>query len=48
MTRKAASRLAWGRDRMAAFGGTLTIESTPGAGTTVTGSVRAAALKVTG
>ena len=34
------------RDRMAAFGGTLMIESTPGAGTTVTGSVRAAALEV--
>ena len=34
------------RDRMAALGGTLEIESTPGAGTTVTGALPARALAV--
>ena len=34
------------RDRMAALGGTLTIESAPGAGTTVTGALPARALAV--
>jgi signal transduction histidine kinase len=34
------------RDRMAALGGRLTIESTPGAGTTVTGALPARALAV--
>ena len=36
------------RDRMAAFGGTLSIESAPGAGTTVTGTVPARMLEVVG
>ena len=35
------------RDRIAALGGTLAIESTPGTGTTVTGSLPARALAVT-
>jgi signal transduction histidine kinase len=36
------------RDRMAAFGGELTIESAPGEGTTVTGTVPAGVLEVVG
>ena len=36
------------RDRMAAFGGTLSIESAPGAGTTVTGTVSARLREVVG
>ena len=36
------------RDRMAAFGGTLTIESAPGRGTTVTGTVPARVFEVVG
>jgi len=36
------------RDRMAAFGGTLTIESVPGEGTTVTGTVPARISEVVG
>jgi signal transduction histidine kinase len=36
------------RDRMAAFGGTLTIESAPGQGTTVTGTVPARVFEVVG
>jgi signal transduction histidine kinase len=34
------------RDRMAAFGGELTIESAPGEGTTVTGTVPARVFEV--
>ena len=36
------------RDRMAAFGGVLTIESAPGEGTTVTGTLPARVLEVAG
>ncbi len=35
------------RDRMAALGGSLTIESAPGTGTTVIGALPARALAVT-